>query len=71
MASEAFDRITHSPDRLDGVPAIRDTRISVATVVAMIDAGMRVEDIRSDFPALDPEDIAQAIAYARKHGSRP
>ena len=61
--SAKYDRITRTPGRIGGVPAIRDTRISVATVAGMVRAGMSTEEILADFPALDSEDIAQAIAY--------
>ena len=59
-----FDRITHAPDVLGGRAAIRGLRISVAHVVNLIANGMTPQQVASDFPDLDLEDIHQALAYA-------
>ena len=60
----AFSRITVNPDRMAGVPCIRDLRMPVATVVGMVADGMTVEEILADFPDLEAEDIAEALRYA-------
>jgi uncharacterized protein (DUF433 family) len=60
----AFTRITVNPDKMAGVPCIRDLRMPVATVVAMVADGMTVEEILADFPDLEAEDIAEALRYA-------
>jgi uncharacterized protein (DUF433 family) len=59
-----FERITVDPDRMGGVPCIRDLRVPVATVVAMVADGMTVEEILTDLPYLEAEDVAEALRYA-------
>jgi len=60
----AFERITVDPDRMGGVPCIRGLRVPVATVVAMVADGMSVDDILTDLPYLEAEDVAEALRYA-------
>ena len=60
----AFDRITASPDTLDGKPCIRGLRISVETVVRLIAALWTFEEILDEYPDLQREDITQALEDA-------
>ncbi len=60
----AFERITVDPAKMGGVPCIRDLRMPVATVVAMVADGMTVDEILSDFPDLEAEDLREALHYA-------
>ena len=59
-----FDRIRVDPAKMGGVPCIRDLRMPVATVVAMVADGMTVDEILADFPDLEPEDIQEALHFA-------
>lgn len=59
-----FTRITIDPAQMGGVPCIRGLRIPVATVVDMVAAGMSTEEILTDYPDLDREDITEALRYA-------
>jgi uncharacterized protein (DUF433 family) len=59
-----FTRITTDPNRMGGVPCIRNLRIPVATVVDMIAEGMAVSDILDAYPDLEPEDVTEALKYA-------
>ena len=59
-----FSRISVSPDKMAGVPCIRDLRMPVATVVGMVADGMTVEEMLADFPDLEAEDVAEALRYA-------
>lgn len=59
-----FPRITVEADKMGGQPCIRGLRIPVATVVAMVADGMTVDEILSDLPDLEAEDIAEALRYA-------
>ena len=59
-----FDRITLNPQIRFGKPCIRGMRFTVSEVVDLVAAGNSVEQILSDFPYLEPEDIHQALAYA-------
>ena len=60
----AYTRITVDPARMGGVPCIRGLRIPVATVVALLAEGAVEEEILSDYPDLEPEDIREALRYA-------
>ena len=64
MTSVAFERISVDHRVMAGVPCIRGTRIPVATVVAMVAEGMTREEIRSEFPQLQDEDVSDALRYA-------
>src|SRR5688572_21019795 len=59
-----FTRITTDPDRMGGLPCIRDLRMPVASVVAMVADGMTVDEILAEHPDLEAEDIAEALRYA-------
>ncbi|MBC8098573.1 MAG: DUF433 domain-containing protein [Armatimonadetes bacterium] len=59
-----FTRITIDAAQMGGMPCIRGLRIPVATVVDMVAAGMSADDILSDFPDLERQDIAEALQYA-------
>jgi uncharacterized protein (DUF433 family) len=43
-----FERVTVDPGRMGGAPCIRDLRVPVATVVAMVADGMTVDEILAD-----------------------
>ncbi|MGW5672795.1 DUF433 domain-containing protein [Micromonospora sp. NPDC003776] len=60
----AFPRITVDPDVMGGAPCVRQSRIPVATLLAMMAEGMSVTDILTDLPFLDEEDLAEVLNYA-------
>ncbi len=60
----AFRRITIDPEKMGGVPCIRDLRMPVATVVAMVAEGMTEDEILAAHPNLEREDIRAALRYA-------
>lgn len=59
-----FDRITFSPEKCFGKACIRGLRMPVASILAYMSSGMTVEQILEEWPELEREDIAQALAYA-------
>jgi uncharacterized protein (DUF433 family) len=59
-----FTRITVDPNLMGGVPTLRGLRIPVATVVTMVADGMTAEQIVTDLPDLETEDVAEALRYA-------
>ena len=59
-----FNRISINPRQMGGMPCIRGLRIPVATVVAMVADGMTTEEILSNFPDLEREDIRESLQYA-------
>jgi uncharacterized protein (DUF433 family) len=58
------ERITRDPQICGGEPVFRGTRVTLRTVLASLATGDSAEQIVSDFPALKPEDIQAAIAFA-------
>ena len=52
-----FGRITIEPDKMGGVPCIRDLRIPVATVVGMVAEAMTTDEILEAYPDLEREDV--------------
>ena len=59
-----YDRITIDPEKMGGVPCVRDLRIPIATVVGMFADGMGDADILAAFPDLEASDIRAALRYA-------
>lgn len=49
---------------MGGQPCIRDLRIPVATVVAMVADAMSTDQIVTQLPDLEAEDVAEALRYA-------
>ncbi len=58
------DRITIEPGKRGGKPCIRGLRITVYDVLDYLASGMTEEEILSDFPDLEPEDIRAVLAFA-------
>ena len=56
--------ITVDPNRMHGLPCIRDTRVTISAIVGQLDAGASTDELLSDFPYLEPEDILAASEYA-------
>jgi uncharacterized protein (DUF433 family) len=59
-----FDRITQQPAVMGGKACIRGMRVTVGMIVGQIGAGHNIEEILSDYPYLEREDIMQALRYA-------
>lgn len=59
-----FDRITVDPDILRGKPTIRGTRLSVERVLDVLAQNSSRDDLRADYPDLEPEDIQQVLRFA-------
>ena len=59
-----FERISFDPQVMGGRACIRGIRITVSLVVNLVANGMSVEEIRQEYPALEAEDIREALQYA-------
>ncbi|MCL2271648.1 MAG: DUF433 domain-containing protein [Treponema sp.] len=64
MYDETFDRITQNPAVMGGKPCIRNMRVTVGMIVGQIGAGVSIDNILSDYPYLEQDDIMQALRYA-------
>lgn len=59
-----LDRITSDPAILGGQPTIRGMRLSVRRVVEALALYPNWDDLRAEYPELEPEDIRQALEFA-------
>ena len=61
-----LERITMEPDKCGGRPCIRGLRIRVTDILGMLAEGVPEQEILSDFPYLEPDDIKAALVYAAR-----
>ena len=57
-------RIVVNPKVMLGKPVVRGTRITVEILLEKLAVGLRVEEVRRDYPQLEREDILAALKYA-------
>ena len=60
----AYERINTDPDVMGGLPRIRNLRIPVATVIAMLADRMSAAEIIAELPDLTEADIHESLLYA-------
>ena len=60
----AFERIPANPERMGGVPCIRDLRVTVSMVLGQLAGGRTMEQLLIDYPYLEREDVLAALEYA-------
>jgi uncharacterized protein (DUF433 family) len=56
-------RISIDPNVCFGKPCIRGTRIWVSLILDFLASGMNIEEILTEYPHLEVEDIQAALAY--------
>ncbi len=61
---QELKRITLDPLTMGGKPCIRGLRVTVGTIVGLLAAGRTTAEVLQSYPYLEPEDIAEALAYA-------
>ena len=59
-----FQRITLDPNKCFGKPCIRGMRMPVASILSYLSSGMAIDEILSEWPELEREDIYEALGYA-------
>jgi uncharacterized protein (DUF433 family) len=59
-------RITVNPKQCGGKPCIRGMRIRVVDVLDLLANGLTVDEVLSEFPKLEREDVLACIKYARQ-----
>jgi uncharacterized protein (DUF433 family) len=59
-----MERITINPKQCGGRPCIRGMRIRVIDVLDLLANGLTPEEVLSELPDLEPEDIRGCLAYA-------
>lgn len=60
----AKERITADPNRMRGLPCIRDTRMTVSAVLGQLAAGASIDELLGSYPYLEREDVLAALEYA-------
>jgi uncharacterized protein (DUF433 family) len=58
------DNITISPDVMLGKPVIKGTRITVEFIMKKLSEGMDINELLSEYPSLNKEDILASLAYS-------
>jgi uncharacterized protein (DUF433 family) len=66
MNLERLNRITIEEGKCGGRPCIRSQRIRVSDVLELLGAGASFDEILTDYPFLEREDILAAIDYAAR-----
>ncbi|MGH8220425.1 MAG: DUF433 domain-containing protein [Steroidobacteraceae bacterium] len=59
-----MDRITQDAQIMGGKPCIRGMRVTAGMIVGQIGAGHNIDELLTDYPYLEREDILQALRYA-------
>jgi uncharacterized protein (DUF433 family) len=57
-------RITIDPEVMGGLPCIRGMRVTVSAVVGQLAAGRSIDDILTDYPYLERDDVLAALEFA-------
>jgi len=60
----AQKRITVDPNRIRGLPSIRDTRVTVSAVLGQLAAGASIDELLADHSYLEREDVLAALECA-------
>jgi uncharacterized protein (DUF433 family) len=66
MKSDLLQRITIEPGKCGGRPCVRGYRLRVSDVLQLLSAGASYEEVLSDYPFLEREDILACIEYAAR-----
>lgn len=61
---DALKRITVDPKVMGGKPCIRGMRVTVGTIVGLIACGKTTEEILTEYPYLERDDVMEALSYA-------
>ena len=66
LPQPGLERITVDPAVQGGAPTVRGMRLTVARVLQILAENPSWDDLRADFPELEPEDIRQVLDYAAR-----
>ena len=59
-----FSRITIDKNVCNGKPSIRGMRFTVSQMLELVASGMTSEEILSDYPYIEADDIVDCLHYA-------
>lgn len=66
MTSDRLYRITIEPGKCGGQPCIRGLRMRVTDILELLSAGASFEEILTDYPLLERDDLLAALEYAAR-----
>ncbi len=66
-----LDRITVNPKQCGGRPCVRGMRIRVSDVLDLFASGLTAEQILSEMPDLEADDLKGCLQYARRRVDHP
>jgi uncharacterized protein (DUF433 family)/predicted nuclease of predicted toxin-antitoxin system len=58
--------IESNPEILGGKPVIKGTRIAVELILEMVQSGYSVDEIVSEYPHLNREDLIEVVRFAKR-----
>ncbi len=61
-----LNRITINPEQCGGRPCIRHLRIRVSDVLDLLANGLSVDEVLSELPDLDRDDVTACLRYASR-----
>jgi uncharacterized protein (DUF433 family) len=67
----SMERITINPKQCGGRPCIRGMRIRVIDVLDLLANGLTPEEVLSELPDLEPDDIKACLQYASRKLNHP
>ena len=67
----SMERITINPEQCGGRPCIRGMRIRVIDVLDLLANGLTPEEVLSELPDLEPDDIKACLQYASRKLNHP
>lgn len=69
--AELLDRITVDPKQCGGRPCVRGMRIRVVDVLDLLSNGLSSEQVVTELPDLELEDIKACLVYASRRLDHP
>ncbi len=66
MREELLKRITLNPKVCFGKPTVRNLRYPVEMLLDLMSAGMTTNEILTDYPDLEREDLRACLLFAKK-----
>ena len=69
--AELMNRITVDPEQCGGRPCLRGMRIRVSDVLDLLANGLSPEEILSEMPDLELEDIRASLRFASRRLDHP
>lgn len=64
-------RITINPQQCGGRPCVRGMRIRVVDILELLATGLTTEQITTELPDLEADDVRAALAYAAQRFDHP